>query len=499
MVFDAKSKKAKFALKKAQAAGGAPPVGGAARGLFEPMPSAVVVRKLADNRALAERLREEHEKCPQPSSSGARVSVPDTGAAALQPGHNRLSVPLMSESEVAPCTVPLEEATRAPERLRSVLSEYGFALVTGVCSPKECSILEEMWQSDLLALAAPAAETPGAYPPFVRDAFERVGKSVENWPAKTLFENKFSDKRGLQHGCFAWSARLHPNVQSVFRSYYTALKEDLKVNGRPADFDPNDLCVGIDNTFFEPTKAAAGANDRYWMHADFNSNAQGANEFCVQGVLYTWDATSPRSSTTVILPRSATKVFDQIMGDDFSKNTPAHYIPHLRLVDESLRDALVERANRHARRIPCPAGSLLLWSSKAAHQGWSIGQRLAQPVCWQPKFDRPIDAYRKKLWLCLAGLPSTHWATIGKLHNTEQTQLVTDVSRASPEQPGHTADLLLPLYPMLVPYGIRDDKIDEWRRVLPQVYPGNPKHDWANFKDAALAEALLKDEIRAAL
>merc|ERR1712232_612925 len=82
-----------------------------------------------------------------------------------------------------------------------------------------------------------------------------------------------------------------------------------------------------------------------------------------------------------------------------------------------------DKWRQHARRAPIPAGSLLLWSSRTVHQGWTGGPRLAQPVCWEPKSRRNPQAYDNKLRLAALGLPSTHWASLGIPHTLVDIEL----------------------------------------------------------------------------
>merc|ERR1719410_1203790 len=89
-----------------------------------------------------------------------------------------------------------------------------------------------------------------------------------------------------------------------------------------------------------------------------------------------------------------------------------------------LEDArLIEGWHHSARRVPVPAGSLFLWSSRTVHQGWSGGPRLAQPVCWEPVDRRDERSRERKLKMAALGLPSTHWGSLGIPHMLVQTEL----------------------------------------------------------------------------
>merc|ERR1712187_300862 len=82
------------------------------------------------------------------------------------------------------------------------------------------------------------------------------------------------------------------------------------------------------------------------------------------------------------------------------------------------REQLTEQAVISCRRVPCPAGSLLLWDSRTIHQGWAGGPRLAQPICWEPRQRRESDAgaLGRKMFMCIAGLPSSHSSAEARVH-----------------------------------------------------------------------------------
>merc|ERR1719433_2147764 len=80
------------------------------------------------------------------------------------------------------------------------------------------------------------------------------------------------------------------------------------------------------------------------------------------------------------------------------------------------RERLVHGWEEHSRRVPVPAGALLLFTSRTTHQGWSGGPRLAQPVCWEPRARRDEAMRERKLRLAALGLPSTHWASLALPH-----------------------------------------------------------------------------------
>eukprot|EP00759_Apiculatamorpha_spiralis_P021085 PhF_6_TR26158/c0_g1_i12/m.37107 len=74
----------------------------------------------------------------------------------------------------------------------------------------------------------------------------------------------------------------------------------------------------------------------------------------------------------------------------------------------------------YARRIPVPAGGMIMWSSRTIHQGWPNGPRLAVPVCYEPSSRRTGEVLEKKKQLVRLGLPSSHWASICVEHSLSQ-------------------------------------------------------------------------------
>ncbi len=175
-----------------------------------------------------------------------------------------------------------------------------------------------------------------------------------------------------------------------------------------------------------------------------------------------------------------------------------------------------ERFLREARRLPLPAGSLLLWSSRTVHQGFGIGKRLAIPVCWEPRSRRSTHTLQRKICLTARGIPSTHWASLGNGHNIKLKDLQRpssdpaicktirrkkERSEVEEEEEGEGVKVCLVL-PILGyqqrprPYGLRPDAdMQEVDRLCSAL-------EITNYNDASAAEALkalLRPEVLAAL
>jgi hypothetical protein len=289
-----------------------------------------------------------------------------------------------------PFAAVADEAGR--DALRATLAEHGFAVVTGVVDAADVAAAEGCFDADLAAIVDRAAS------PDVRKANKLLQHKplARHWPLLELPVGApgRASEYGLPHGRCAWFVRAHPNVRAV----YAAL------------FGTAALCASTDNVFYDPRAAAPGSNaahaERLWPHADQNAHLgpEGCQD-CFQGVVYLWPGDAD-SSLTVVWPGSNGDEFDALMHTRFAN----HWCPMA--AEENARFA------EHARRVPVPAGGLLLWNSRTIHQGWGRGQRLAVPVCMEPTERRCEKARRTKEQCVRDGRPTTHWASLGIPHGS---------------------------------------------------------------------------------
>ena len=442
-----------------------------------------------------------------PAKRATKTPPPPPRAATSRPvdlDRVRMRCGVMEKAQFAKACVhadtvfaPGAEAAGAA-KLRAVMEAEGYVVVLGVCNPEECRVMEGLWQNDLLTLAGDSrnyADGTAVRACYDAVASERAECGAKVWPDATIFHNKFNDKRGLEHGGFAWAGRTNKKAQKVF----SALTET------PVE----ELCGGLDTVFFNSKEPARPVHDdRFWMHVDYNEvilPRRGA----FQGVLYTWGADGDTSSTTVVWPGSHKStqgegagdlsLYDRLVRDEsLSTVSRRHHCTHMKC-DPTLRRELVEGSLAHARRLPIPAGSLLVWHPKLSHQGWAAGRRLAAPICFEPRKHRAPDALRRKLWLCATGLPSSHWATLGKVH-TRQEELCQTTSAATPDTapvPSDPHQVLLPCYASILPYCVRPDKIREWQRLVPRIFRGGAvaSADACNEATAEEIRSLLRPEV----
>jgi len=358
--------------------------------------------------------------------------------------------PVMSPRELASAVVPLSEAA---DRLADVISKHGFALVLGVANEAVLKRLEGHFQKDLQSLVSEAppktctierscagitqrgetctistssvgrlkrkaitllqgenyctfhmSQAPNRakeIPATFSDAPTSSAVLLHDWTREVLNELGQGGRlcgRGLAHGRFAWECRMLPQVRECFSYLHGS----------------TDLVVGLDMPFFTPASAKASRTNKAWPHVDQNENA-GLNRRCYQGVLYVWSSEGADASTTVLLPKSHHDFYRRIMKDSRCPSE-GHFVMLERLAGSTELKATFKEG---ARRIPVPAGALLLWDSRTTHQGWDGGPRLAQPICWEPRAWRSCEALERKRRCCVLGIATSHYASLGQLHRSQ--------------------------------------------------------------------------------
>jgi len=215
------------------------------------------------------------------------------------------------------------------------------------------------------------------------------------------------------------------------------------------------------------------------------------------GILYVWSSESTKSSTTVVWPGShRPEIYDSvIMADAHAKHHGRNsfgQLVKLNLLKSEAGARVHAEALAGARRVPVPAGALLLWDSRTTHQGWSGGPRLAQPVCWEPTERRAEEALRRKLWMCATGTPSSHSSTEGRIHGMAAKK------PATPCAGGNLADgYALPLRSTLTPFPVKPGAKMEWETMLPTLWRDGKSG--ADDADMVAIRALLRDDVVDAL
>eukprot|EP00927_Polykrikos_kofoidii_P072660 TRINITY_DN68760_c0_g1_i1.p1 TRINITY_DN68760_c0_g1~~TRINITY_DN68760_c0_g1_i1.p1 ORF type:complete len:443 (+),score=71.59 TRINITY_DN68760_c0_g1_i1:155-1330(+) len=370
-----------------------------------------------------------------------RIKLGDCEVQGKAPGADQLNeeeplayFSVMSDEDAARHLLPYSQEDSFGSKLREQLDSHGFAIVSGVLTDED------------------------------RLEFSRL---------KRLEECRESTQVGHMtqaQGEVAWKARLHPRVRELFAHIYGTA--DLSTS------------VDLPSMFYTPEGTPGETENDQWLHVDQNFHT-GVTHKCYQGVLYI-RSSDANSSTTALWPGShLPAVYGCILADPLAIERGAkedeagvrfgHFLSINGLKNDKTKTELLEAALAGTKRLPVPAGSLLLWDSRTIHQGWRGGPRFAVPVCWEPRDRVPEAATLRKLFMAAVGVASSHSPSEGRVHPHAATR--------------RGAGAML-RKPTVRPYAARPAEelsAEVWQEV------------WADWPEEAWAEQLVGTKSKAAL
>lgn len=314
----------------------------------------------------------------------------------------------MEESLQRSVTITYNDYMNDSTILTNILDEYGFIVVTDILSKEECNQAETLVNDDLIKLID--FEKLDKFDDKLLKFANDVKSGKIKYPQDSipgLSNRGFMSTHGLPQGEYAWKMRTNARVKKIYETLYKT----------------NDLVVSVDVPFYKVRKGQDNGSD-LWAHADHNDKYEKGSNVCYQGILYAWDSTTPDRSTTVVLPKSYNNEYKKLIKlvniEQEKEGKINHFVNIFTLPKSSIQEELIENFKENARRVQVPAGGLIIFNSKTIHQGYSAGKRLAQPICWEPRFERDQCALRRKLECCHQGIATTHWASIGIKHGASR-------------------------------------------------------------------------------
>lgn len=394
---------------------------------------------------------------------------------------NACQFPYLEPADLHKYSVPFSRFSDC----KITLEEHGFVIISDIFDCEEIHQAAISIGEDLREVCDDDACLSETVHPTIADAYAEftsvpAESCVERWPGCS-FQSNF---RGLGQGRYPWYFRSHEKIREIYSFLY--------------DLSPEELVVGMDAVFFKPFASPATRWTTEWGHCDHNIKRAdtGPDWLVYQSVASVWPSVTEQDATTVMWPGSHKEIFPGMMSDPDVTPSNGHYIPLGSLLKSNSpeRHRLLERYQREARRIPLPAGSLLIWDSRTVHQGWSEGMRLAMPICWEPRSRRSETALRRKLRLCASGLVTTHWASLGEQHHIDAHREVFEGEAVDEGQ--DIMHVKLPLTTGIIPYGLREGV--SWEEVKEACAAAKAKGDQSE-KAAERIRSFLKPEIAALL
>ena len=288
-------------------------------------------------------------------------------------------------------------------KIASILDAYGFVIIKNILSADEQKEAEALLYDDLLQ-CVDQTKLIGSQGKQLGRIFQQVSSGEEHFPKASLpglASKGFLSLYGFPQSKFPWKMRMNPKVKTIYSNLHQV--------------GPDDLCVSTDVSFFTPERKQH-EDCNIWCHADQNIYLKVGSEKSYQGILYVWDSTTPDTSNTVLVPKSNNNEYYELLKAIPENLHDGHSLYISTIPDVVIREQFLKMWREKSRRIPVPAGGLLIFNSKSIHQGYQSGFRLAQALCWEPKANRSEKALRSKLEACNMGIATTHWASLGTHH-----------------------------------------------------------------------------------
>ncbi len=155
-----------------------------------------------------------------------------------------------------------------------------------------------------------------------------------------------------------------------------------------------------------------------------------------QGILYVEDGSLPSSAQTIVWPSShKAEIYDRLRAAALPKHAKDHSLYLDRIHDPVIQKEFYASWCTQARRLPIPAGALLIFNSKTIHQGYNgYGTRLAYPISWEPSYYRNDEALRSKLCAVVKGIATNHWASLGIHHGASKVKVKAPSGSRNPAE-----------------------------------------------------------------
>lgn len=404
------------------------------------------------------------------------------------------SCPRLTQEELDAVSISWHDIKGADD-LHDILDQHGYCVVTHVLSPDEIQTMEQQLTTEMNSLID--MDEVQSMSERAQKVYQQLQTTdgLKAWPAETLSEcyagkHGFLCQRGLAHSQAAWQCRLR--CKRIYEMLHGT----------------TDLVSSFDALFLTTASKAnePTTNNRAWPHVDLSKDDPAIPDFktwqVYQSILYLWSSEANDASTTVVWPGSQKpEIYHRAYNSQHHPHVASsqQYCALLDITHADIRRDLFDNGwCRHARRVPVPAGGLVIWASQTTHQGWqSRGARLAVPVCWEPTVRRTEEARRRKMLLAALGLPSTHWASLGRTHAHKaapQAVAALDIQNDvdSDDKIG------FPLRGSIDCWSLDDDvdPISVWYMLrVPDMYRNNDDKILPHPEDMADLESMLRPEI----
>lgn len=309
-----------------------------------------------------------------------------------------------------------EKYVTTSEKLKETLEKYGVAIIPSVITEEECQVMRNgMWKSI-------EHITQHFDVPIKKDESSTWKSFSLLFPLHSMLLQRYQ----LAHAQYYWDIRQNPNIVDIFATLWDVKREELLVS-----FDGLSLHLPP-----EVTKKGWFKNNN-WTHVDQSFTRNGFE--CVQSFLTAneiraGDATLSFLEGSHLYHKKVGKKFNITDKSDWYKFNQEEYQYYL----------------KHCERkcIKCPAGSIVFWDSRTAHQGQEplkerllSNERCIVYLCYLPRNKATQANLKKKIKAYESLRTTSHWPNKPKLFPVNPRTYGAVLHKIEPINPPDLNDL----------------------------------------------------------
>lgn len=255
----------------------------------------------------------------------------------------------------------MEKYIATKETLKSVIEEYGIAIIPNILSPEEINNfkngasdyfkhISQSWKKpiDIYNISMDSREFYDLYPSH--------GMLIQHW--------------NIGHSQFVWDLRQNVKIVEIFSHFWNCKNEELLVSFDGVSFNP------------PPENTNKGWGRKHWLHTD---QSYTRNNFeCIQSWITGFDVNED-DATLMFMEKS--HLYHKDFSEEFKKEDKNDWY---KLTDEETQYYIDKGCN--LQRISCSAGSMVFWDSRTIHCGANalkrrkqINYRLVVYLCYMPR------------------------------------------------------------------------------------------------------------------
>lgn len=282
----------------------------------------------------------------------------------------------------------MEQYIATKETLKTILEEYGVAIIPNVLNEQEISDFKK-GANEFFKHVSQEWENP-------INIYDNTKSFYDLYPSHGMLIQHWN----IGHTQFVWNIRENEKIVEIFSHFWDCSKEELLVSFDGVSFNP------------PPEITKRGWGRKHWLHTD---QSYLRNNFeCVQSWITGFDVNE--DDATLLFMEKSHK-FHKDFAEEYKVQDKKDWY---KLSDEQTQFYTTKGCE--LKRISCPAGSLVLWDSRTIHCGGNALKTRKEPnfrlvvyLCYMPRHLASKKDIQKKQKAFNELRMTSHWPAKIKL------------------------------------------------------------------------------------